>query len=151
MEGDEACVPYLAVLKHAFHIWQVLKHAADVVKTRTIPPEVIAYWLDTIATPLSSYYTKPSPAPPTILSLLLYYTIAPRSVSVQPDVCARSKWVAVPARECSMFRDVRDPESKKEACRLQSHSGSARRINPSAQDPSLTLTLTLSLTISGGE
>ena len=63
LEGDEACVPYLAVLKHAFHIWQVLKHAADVVKTRTIPPEVIAYWLDTIATPLSSYYTKP----PTIL------------------------------------------------------------------------------------
>jgi len=28
----------------------VLRHAADVVKTRTVPPEVVAYWVDKIAT-----------------------------------------------------------------------------------------------------
>ena len=46
--SDGRAVSIVAERDRAF-LKQVLKHAADVVKTRTIPPEVIAYWVDKIS------------------------------------------------------------------------------------------------------
>ncbi|KAL1503172.1 hypothetical protein AB1Y20_011231 [Prymnesium parvum] len=46
--SDGRAVSIVSERDRAF-LKQVLKHAADVVKTRTIPPEVVAYWVDKIA------------------------------------------------------------------------------------------------------
>lgn len=43
-------MPRSVCLSRTSNTWQVLKHAADAVKTRTIPPEVVLYWVERIST-----------------------------------------------------------------------------------------------------